>query len=408
MIKALHYFIRRKTMMKKLAKLTTLLAAAALLFGAVGCSDDDDDDIAVTGVTLDQKTASIKVGENVTLTATVAPADATNKTVTWSSSDESKATVKDGVVTGTAMITVTTEDGSRTAACEVTVTTGTVSGDPVAVMGVTLDQETASIKVGGTVTLMATVVPANATNKTVTWSSDNEGIATVNDSVVTGMAAGTATITVKTVDGGKIATCAVEVKEPDADTPPSETTSFTADFGGLEASVFGLSSLTASNTTNLDAGETEVEFNSVTVTLKASTSGPLRVRADENGKSVSINYNGSSFSNNTTTIENNVEIDNLRTYIAVSVTAAGTVTVTYSGNGSGNGKDGAKIALLGGDGVVLKTADVNTTQTNTTPAGTTISTPVTATTQMLYVMFSRENSTGGGIDVTKIEFTAAN
>ena len=84
------------------------------------------------------------------------------------------------------------------------------------------------------------------------------------------------------------------------------------------------------------------------------------------------------------------------------------MTVTYSRNGSDNGKDGAKIALLGGDGVVLKTADVNTTQTNTTPAGTTISTPVTATTQMLYVMFSRKNSEGGGIDVTKIEFTAAN
>ena len=135
MIKALHYFIRRKTMMKKLAKLTALLAVAALLFGAVGCSDDDDDDIAVTGVTLDKETASIKVDEKVTLTATVAPADATNKTVTWSSSDESKATVKDGVVTGvaagTATITVTTEDGSKTAVCEVTVTTGTVIGDPV-------------------------------------------------------------------------------------------------------------------------------------------------------------------------------------------------------------------------------------------------------------------------------------
>ena len=119
-------------MMKKLAKLTALLAVAALLFGAVGCSDDDDDDIAVTGVTLDKPTASVKVGGTVTLTATVAPANATNKTVTWSSSNPSTATVNDGVVTGvaagTATITVTTEDGNKTAVCAVAVTNDNTDG----------------------------------------------------------------------------------------------------------------------------------------------------------------------------------------------------------------------------------------------------------------------------------------
>ena len=81
----------------------------------------------VTGVTLDKESASVKQGKTLTLTATVAPADATNKNVTWSSSDPSVATVSNGLVTGvatgTAEITATTLDGSHTASCTVTVTT---------------------------------------------------------------------------------------------------------------------------------------------------------------------------------------------------------------------------------------------------------------------------------------------
>ncbi|MPN49328.1 hypothetical protein SDC9_196946 [bioreactor metagenome] len=80
----------------------------------------------VTGVTLDKTEAALKVGETATLAATIAPANATNKNVSWSSSDEAIATVKDGVVTavaaGKATITVITEDGQKTAECVVTVT----------------------------------------------------------------------------------------------------------------------------------------------------------------------------------------------------------------------------------------------------------------------------------------------
>lgn len=83
--------------------------------------------VHATGVTLDKTSASVKQGKTITLTATVAPADAVNKNVTWSSNNTSVATVSNGVVTGVATgnakITVTTEDGSHTASCTVTVTT---------------------------------------------------------------------------------------------------------------------------------------------------------------------------------------------------------------------------------------------------------------------------------------------
>ena len=83
--------------------------------------------------------------------------------------------------------------------------------DPVQATGVTLDKTLASVKLGKTLTLTATVAPADATNKNVTWSSDNESVATVSDGVVTGVATGTAQITATTVDGNHTASCTVTV-----------------------------------------------------------------------------------------------------------------------------------------------------------------------------------------------------
>ena len=167
--------------------------------------------VSVTGVSLNKDSLNLYVGDNETLTATVEPANATNKGVTWSSDKPDVATVDaNGKVTavgeGNTTITVTTEDGSKTATCEVTVTAATVP-----VTGVTLNKTSTSLYVGDTETLTATVAPDNATNKNVTWSTSDANVATVENGVVTAVSAGTATITVTTEDGAKTATCTVTV-----------------------------------------------------------------------------------------------------------------------------------------------------------------------------------------------------
>lgn len=171
--------------------------------------------IAVSGVTVSPTTLSIEVGKKGTVTATVAPSNATNKTVTWSSSTPSVASVSNGSVTalveGNTTITATTVDGSFSASSDVTVTAPAT----IAVTGVTLNTtQIQSLAVGDTYQLTATVTPSNATNKNVTWSINNTDYATISSTgLVTAKAvsssAPAATITVKTEDGGYFVTCAL-------------------------------------------------------------------------------------------------------------------------------------------------------------------------------------------------------
>lgn len=168
--------------------------------------------VPVTGVSVSPTTASVSIGATTTLTATVAPSNASNKAVTWTSSNTAIATVSTtgtvtGVAAGTATITGTTVDGGFKGNCAVTVT-----NTPIAVTSVSVNPTAASIAPAGTTQLTATVLPTNATNKIVTWTTSNAAAATVSTTgLVTGVAAGSATITVKTTDGGFTATCAVTV-----------------------------------------------------------------------------------------------------------------------------------------------------------------------------------------------------
>lgn len=167
----------------------------------------------VTGVSL--SSSNIELGTNDThkLTATIAPADAYEKTVTWSSSNESVATVAaDGTVTakteGTAKIIATTKDGNYTASCDVKVSL-------VHVSGVSLNHTSLDMIIGNNVQLTATIAPSDAYNKNIVWSSSNKSIADVSSSgVVTPKKKGTAIITATTSDGGYTASCTVTVKEP--------------------------------------------------------------------------------------------------------------------------------------------------------------------------------------------------
>ena len=167
----------------------------------------------VTGVSLSPDTLTLDVGESSTLTATITPDNATDKSVTWESSASGVATVDtSGKVTavsvGTATITATAADGSgEKATCSVTVNAAAI----VPVESVSLDKTSLELTEGGTARLTATILPDNATNKNVTWSTSDASIATVTDGVVTAVAPGTATITVTTEDVGKTATCAVTV-----------------------------------------------------------------------------------------------------------------------------------------------------------------------------------------------------
>ncbi len=167
-----------------------------------------------TAVTLNTNALDLYVGDSETLTATVAPNNAGNKKVTWTSSDESVATVSSigevkAVAEGTATITVTTQDGGLTAECTVNVAPKPI----VNVTGVELSKTTLTLNVGGSATLKATVAPDDATNTDINWTSSDAAVASVDeDGVVKALAEGLATITATTVDGGFTATCALTVK----------------------------------------------------------------------------------------------------------------------------------------------------------------------------------------------------
>ena len=174
----------------------------------------------------------ISVGQTSQLSVTYEPSSTNVKNVTYTSSNESVATVSStglvtGVAIGNATITATAE-----AADSGTVTdTFNITVSPIAVTSVSLDKESATVKVGKTIALIETISPSNASNKAVTWTSSDTNVATVLNGVVSGVAAGNATITVTTVDGSKTATCAVTVSSSAA-----AEESFTITYSDLPAS----------------------------------------------------------------------------------------------------------------------------------------------------------------------------
>lgn len=164
--------------------------------------------IKVEKVTLNVNKLTLKIGDTNDLTATIEPANATDKTVTWTSNNDQVATVSDkGLVTAVkeGKATITATAGSASASCEVTV-------EPINVTGISISNQNLELEVEQTATLTATVSPSNATNKKIVWTSSNNQIATVDvNGVVKGVTVGTTKIEAKTEDGGFTASCSVTV-----------------------------------------------------------------------------------------------------------------------------------------------------------------------------------------------------
>lgn len=152
------------------------------------------------------------VGQQIVITASCIPSNADNTSITWSTSDNTVATVENGVVTakklGNATITASSANGIE-AKCSINVV-------PTPISSLTLNESTISIVKGQTFTLSCTIFPDDATNKELIWSSDDEGVAKVNDNgVVTGVSTGNTIIYVKAKSNSKIsATCKVFVTTP--------------------------------------------------------------------------------------------------------------------------------------------------------------------------------------------------
>ncbi len=189
---------------------------AVLSFSACNGKVDQDLIDSITGkvsvekITIDQEDFEMTEGESTVLTATVLPADATDKTISWNSSKEDVVMISN---TGKAMAmapgksVITAKAGNKTDFITIA-----VIANAVPVTGISLDKTSLTLAVGESETLTATITPEDATNKNVSWTSSDPLVATVENGRITGVKPGSVTITAKTEDGDKTAECAVTVK----------------------------------------------------------------------------------------------------------------------------------------------------------------------------------------------------
>lgn len=185
--------------------------------------------IPVESVSLDRTELSMEVDETVTLTSTVSPADATDRTVDWTVADPDIVSVQDGQVTAhkEGSTVVTASAGGKSASCTVTVS---APSSDIPVESVVLSETSLTVEVGETVQLTAKVYPENATDQTLTWSVDHQQVAEVEDGWVTGLYAENTKVHV--FAGGEEAVCRVTVVKPKPVLPEEEPDEEEEDTGG--------------------------------------------------------------------------------------------------------------------------------------------------------------------------------
>lgn len=172
--------------------------------------------ISVTNVTMSPKSATLNIGETIQLSATAYPTNATNRRLNWTTEHYDIASVSDnGLVTargaGRVWIWAHATDGSGAGSyCVVDV------NEPQKVTGIELSETEMTMTTGETATLTATVLPEDAFNKALRWTSDNEEVATVSDGIITAVKPGECNIKCEATDGSNVsAQCHVVVNEPE-------------------------------------------------------------------------------------------------------------------------------------------------------------------------------------------------
>jgi uncharacterized protein YjdB len=237
------YYAMRKLFKTSIKVFATVVLSAGMIMGCDkkeeptpsggnggSGGNDGPKTVAVTGVSLSKSSLSLVEGNSESLTATVAPDNATNKAVSWKSSDATIASVDNsGKVTavkaGSATITVTTTDGSKTATCSVTVT-----AKEIVLNEIVVDPATKEVKEGETFELTVKFLPAGAPEKSVSWRSTNPEVATVEGGTVTPLKAGKTKIFAR-VDGTEIeASCDLTVTQD----PTLRGIEFASDRFGVE------------------------------------------------------------------------------------------------------------------------------------------------------------------------------
>ena len=241
-----------------------IFSALSLIISS--CSEESMHDfpyVVVSKIEFSEKIISLTIGDTHKLTATISPEDATDKTLTWESSNTNVATVENGKITaiGGGYAIITAKSGNVNAKCTVTV-------NPAEVTAITLSQTSITITKGDTYDLIATISPEDAKGRTLTWESSNANVASVKNGKITAVGEGSATITAKS---GKVqAKCTVTVN-------PAEVTAITLS----QSSV----TLTQGKTYNLIATISPEDAKGRDLTWESSNTNVATV---ENGKITAV------------------------------------------------------------------------------------------------------------------------
>ena len=200
-------------------KLFKRLFVILFALSAANCAKISYNPTEVSGISLNRSEITMEVSNTFQLEAYNEPSKVSNKNVSWTVSSGSTivSVSSTGLIralkTGSAKVTATEKEKGYTATCNIT-----VSKKIIPVTSVSLSESATTIKQGRATILTATVSPFNASNKTVNWTSSNTNVATVSNGTITGVSAGSATITATTADGGYTSSCVVTVEEKSTET----------------------------------------------------------------------------------------------------------------------------------------------------------------------------------------------